>query len=362
VFTRVIAGLPHQTHLAAGDLNGDGKLDLAATEATYPRRGVGEAIFKLHLLFQKGSEFAVPPDKSMPLQTPPNGLVLGDFDGDGRNDLVVGLRTRRSIALYTGADGFETARVSRYNNDSGARSLSAGRLNRRGLADFMTGAAWRKWIKEDRFENGYFSGPERNDNFRATLVDLSWNGLDDLVFTTLDNRIRILYGPFLSSGLIPVSQAYDMVTLTSPHAGGDRPVLGQVKAADLNGDAQPDLILGARHQSLVYLQNSPIGFSEGAGPSFTIEDAVPLIVDDLDGDELSDVVFRRADGKTLAIWRQQRGMPLSTSGVAEGAAVALPRNAVSAVAGDMDSDGRKEVFIGLTGGGLAVVRIPAAPQ
>jgi len=105
------------------------------------------------------------------LPAAPSGLALGDFDRDGKNDLAVGLRSLRSLALYLGGEGLGQAHLSEYNNDSGAAGLCVGHMSRADVADFMTGAAWRQWSPRGQFACGYFYGPQRNDNWRSTLAD-----------------------------------------------------------------------------------------------------------------------------------------------------------------------------------------------
>jgi len=70
----------------------------------------------------------------------------------------------------------------------------------------------------------------------------------------------------------------------------------------------------------------------------------------------ADLVFRSADGKTIWIWRQKQGSPLTAAWRAQGCTLTLPRAVAGMAAGDVDGDGKKEFFAVLTQGGLAVWR------
>jgi hypothetical protein len=355
--------------IAVDDLNGDGRVDLALIEEPPAKpQTSAPASFRLHLLFQKEGKFAMPADQTITLgATRPSGLAIGDFDGDKRNDLAVGLRVERVLSLYLGAERFEKEHRSRYGNDTGAGGLSTGRLNENGLADFLTGAAWRQWQGGDRFGEAYFAGPERNDNWRSTLADMDRDGTDDVIFTTYwsgrldkpaNNRIRIYYGPFFKMQILQPADAAQVVTLDSPFRDRDKPILGQVLAGDLNDDSQIDLVVPAAGQTLVYLQNSPTGFSENANPTVVLKDAMPLLVTDLDGDKLSDIVFLPIGGTQMTIWLQKKNLALTDQSVSEALRIKVPKMSGVVAVGDMDGDGRQEIFAALKGGGLAIFSLP----
>ena len=354
--------------IAVGDLNGDGRADLALVEAPLTKPPTSTPAFRLHLLYQKDGKFAMPADKIIVLgATMPSGLAIGDFDGDGRNDLAVGLRVERSLSLFLGSERFEKEHRSRYGNDTGAGGLSTGRVNKRGLADFLTGAAWRQWQGNDRFGEAYFAGPERNDNWRSTLADMDRNGTDDVIFTTYssgkldvpsNNRIRIYYGPFLKMQILQPADAAQVVTLNSPFMDSDKPLLGQVMAGDLNDDSQLDLVVPAAGQTLVYLQNSPTGFSENANPTVILKDAMPLLVTDLNGDKLCDVAFLPTKESSIALWYQQKDKPLTADSLAACPRIAIPKMTGVVASGDLDGDGRPEIIAAQTGGGLAIITLP----
>ena len=363
-----IPDAPPAMFIAVGDLNGDGRADIALVEALPTKPPTSTPAFRLHLLYQKDGKFAMPADKIIALgATAPSGLAIGDFDGDGRNDLAVGLRVERSLSLFLGSERFEKEHRSRYGNDTGAGGLSIGRVNKTGLADFLTGAAWRQWQGGDRFGEAYFAGPERNDNWRSTLADMDRNGTDDVIFTTYssgkldvpsNNRIRIYFGPFLKMQILQPADAAQVVTLNLPFMASDKQLLGQVMAGDLNDDSQLDVVVPAAGQTLVYLQNSPTGFTENANPTVILKDAMPLLVTDLNGDKLCDVAFLPANESSIALWYQQKDKPLTADSLAACPRIAIPRMTGVVASGDLDGDGRQEIIAAQTRGGLAIISLP----
>ncbi|MDD5679594.1 MAG: FG-GAP-like repeat-containing protein, partial [Kiritimatiellae bacterium] len=368
----VIEALPAAAFIAVGDLDGDAKPDLVAAERIDPKKGAAKTppAGRLHIFHQKADGFAMPPDRTIALPSPPTGLALGDFDLDGTNDLAVALRSMRSFSLFLGREHLGKDRRCDYGNDAAAQGLSAGRLSGAGLADFMTGAARRTLGKNDQFTASYVVGPERLDNWFSTLADLDGDGWDDIIFTTWikdapkgkNNLVRAYIGPFSKTGDFGPSAAREFTQLISPFADSPENVLGKVMAGDVNGDSQKDLLVGARSkgqaQTLVYLQNSPRGFTDWAGPSLVLEGVTPLHAGDLNGDGLCDIIFLNADGKGVSIWLQQRGVPLTSGWKAASIPVAPPKPAAGAAAmGDIDGDGNQEAFIVLSGGGVAIVRL-----
>ena len=368
-----IPDTPVASAIAVGDLNGDGRADIAIVEAPSQKSQAQTPVFRLHLLFQKDGKFSMPADRTIalgvtaPSATAAASLAIGDFDGDGRNDIAVSLRGTRTLSVFLGSERFEKEHPSKYANDSGAGGLSIGHVNKSGRTDFLTGAAWRQWQGNGRFGEAYFAGVERNDNWRSTLADMDRDGTDDVVFTTYwsgklaqpaNNRIRIYYGPFLKMQILQPADAAQVVTLNSPFTDRDQPLLGQVLVGDLNDDDQRDLVVPAPGQTLVYLQNSPTGFSENAEPDLILKDATPLLVSDLDGDKRCDMAFLATNEKDLTLWYQKQNKPLTVDSLESCHRIRLPQKMTMAASGDLDGDGRQEIIAAVTGGGLAIVSLP----
>ncbi len=88
----------------------------------------------------------------------------------------------------------------------------------------------------------------------------------------------------------------------------------------------------------------------------TLEGVTPLLVEDLDGDGLCDIVLRRTDGK-LVLWRQSQGRPLTGDWKAQALVISLPRAAQAVAAGDVTGDGKKELVVAMSQNGLAIVHM-----
>ena len=86
--------------VALGDVNGDGKLDLAHTNSTSNTVSI--------LLGNGNGTFAVA--VSYPVANNPHSVAIGDLNGDGKPDLAVGTPySSSSIRLGTGTGAFGAA-------------------------------------------------------------------------------------------------------------------------------------------------------------------------------------------------------------------------------------------------------------
>ena len=127
---------PSSSSLTLGDFNGDGRLDVATADPNNDvvsvLIGTGDGTFEAARTFAAG----VPPDQFHLVQ--PTSIAVGDFNGDGHQDLATGNRRPNdpptdgsaSVLLGRGDGTFETAQefpaaegtqvlvVADFNNDS----------------------------------------------------------------------------------------------------------------------------------------------------------------------------------------------------------------------------------------------------
>lgn len=345
-----IEGLPPVSHIAVGDLNRDGQPDLAlAMAAGDAKTGFAGRVILLH---QKAGKFALPSDRTFELPVKPTGLVVGDFDKDGADDLAVGQRSKKRVAFYLAGENFEKEHGSYNVNDPREGGLCAGRLSTTGLCDFLVGPVWRRWLSGDRFTPGYFRGAAKISCVRSWLADLDGSGHDDVILLGEDNQLRLYYGPFTTVKTIQPSDALEAVTLRPPFSTGG-PVVS-IAIGDLNSDQQPDIIASRGKtkteppRTVIFFQNSPTGFTEGATPTATIEDAGgPVVAADFNGDKLCDFTICQPDQQRVYVFLQKKGRPVAVNIKTADDVVQLPSPPLCMTAGDLNQDGAMELIVSL---------------
>lgn len=281
-----------------GDLNNDGLPDLAVGAwHRAPDSGERDAEQSRVLVYhqREGGGFNPQPDRRIALNSgrSPRSLLIGDFNDDGKHDLAVATR-RYHFHLFLGSEDLAVAHDDyNVNHGSGSRSGPVVGTMREGEIDFLVGPVLRRWQGGDEFAPGYFRGPEANDNTAVVLADLDNSTIDDAVFATRADELRIYYGPVTNLRIYP--QDLRFVRLASPFA------MSNVAVGDLNGDHRPDIVAsgsdGDDHRVVIYYQNSPMGFTEGAAPSVSIEGiAGPLGLADVTGNGWSDLIVADNSG------------------------------------------------------------------
>jgi hypothetical protein len=210
--------------VAIGDLNGDGKLDVAAANETHDSVSV--------LLNSGNGGFQLPVDYatgSLPLS-----IAIGDLNGDGRADLATANRFGSSVSvLLNSSNGGFQPKVD-YASGSNPQSVTIGDLNGDGKADLATANAEASTVSillgrgDGSFSANVDSGVGRVPA-SITIVDLNGDQKPDLAtanagastVTALSNR-----------GDGHVQARTDVRT-------GSQPV--GIAFGDLNGDGKPDL-------------------------------------------------------------------------------------------------------------------------
>ncbi|MCF7841196.1 MAG: T9SS type A sorting domain-containing protein [Candidatus Marinimicrobia bacterium] len=217
--------LPLQYHLsssvAAGDVNGDGHLDLVVGNTAFGPGWSGRN--RLYLNDGTG-HFTDVTDSHLPPQGDETlGLVLGDVDGDGYLDLFV---ANQPYGTYGGGQNFL------YLNDGTGRFMDA---------------TWRLPQVEE-------------SNHSGTLADVNGDGSLDLLITGRPNNqpSRLL----LNDG----SGYFTEVTASHLPAGADTLNTYFLLAADLDGDWDLDiLVINAWNPWIWNRQHEEIWLNDGEG-------------------------------------------------------------------------------------------------
>ena len=278
-------------HVAIGDLDGDGKPDIAVTNYWINIVSVfrntstsGTISFAAKVDFATG--------------TFPESVAIGDLDTDGKRELVV--------VNY----GVGTVSVFPNTSTSGTISFAA-------KVDFSTG-----------------TGP-----MDAAIGDLNGDGKPELVVThmLLSDSVSVLRNTS-TSGTISFADKVDFITGSKPYG---------VAIGDLNGDGKPDLaVVNWVGSTVSVFQNTStsgaISFADkvnfATGGNFS-----KVAIGDLDGDGKPDLSMANGSSNTVSVFRN-----FSMSGtifLASKVDFATGTSPYYVAVGDMDGDGKPELIV-----------------
>jgi hypothetical protein len=274
--------------LEIGDLNGDGRNDLAVAFPT-PNGAVS-------VLLNLGNRvFSAPVQYN--LCGASTGVAIGDLDGDGDNDLAdISSCNSAGILLNSGAGSFVFNGT--YGGGVSSQSIALADFNGDNFKDIVylsAGAAGSRSVAllfNNR--NGTFGNLVTNyaGSFPSDLTVGDYNndgGTDIAVANAYQSQIIMLFlapnGTFIGY---------------SELEGGDTP--DSIVSSDLNGDGRTDLAVTSRNNNnlSVFLNrgnfnfDGPVAFSAGLAP-------VDVAAGKLDADELPDLVAVNQGAGSISI-------------------------------------------------------------
>lgn len=360
----------------SGDVNGDGKPDYVYL-STYDRT--------LGVALTGGSGLLQEP-KLTNISDSPADLVVADFNGDSKLDVVVGTtNVTRSIVFYAGNGDGTFAAPQYVTTLKTVKRLFAQDLNGDGKLDLFSGGADSDpypYKSEYQFLSGRGDGTfdavkqvmlPTTEFKELFLSDTNGDGKADLVrITTAPQELRTFLGKgdgtfaepsILAASLVGTSSAPDCAvgdvngdgkwdllidrgyssgpvlflgkgdgTFAAPIDAGDSQVGYEFALGDINGDGKLDLLSG-KNSAAFYLGKGDGTFGPRqvfSSRSFTN----PMLVD-LNGDKRADLV----GGSTLDVVLNTNGTFLDPQSIASGSKPAAVR------LGDVNGDGKADMVV-----------------
>ncbi len=250
--------------IVAGDFNSDGRLDLAVAEDFG-----NTSASQIAVLLGNGDGTFQPP-VTYAVETSPDAIVAGDFNGDGRTDLAIANFNSNDVSVLMGNGGGTFEDAGQFDAASTATPLVAD-FNGDGTNDVLVvdGAGDILYRPGIPGQPGTFEPP--------VMINPGFPSRDIALVTTRTGRL-----------LASVDARDDAVSLYAWHGGGflrigslaTGQLPAQIIAADLNGDGSDDLVVrNAGNSTLsVFFPASLISPGRSPSPFSGFLPAVTLIV------------------------------------------------------------------------------------
>jgi hypothetical protein len=256
--------------LAVADLNGDGKPDLVVTGTTSyfgAYAGPPGANFVNVLLGNGDGTFSYASTVQIPSGPLPQPVALGDFNGDGKPDVVTTTSIGVAVLVNNGNGTLAPPTIFATNGEPG--SVTVGDFNGDGKLDLVT-ANYSKTGGSLSVLLGNGDGtfqPARNlfpglsPGFVA-VGDFNHDGKADLAVTNA--------GPNGTGAYVSILLGNGDGTFQSPLNYADSAYPWSVAAGDFNGDGYPDLALANNQASTVSVLLNAADWSAPQASSFSV--------------------------------------------------------------------------------------------
>jgi hypothetical protein len=309
--------------LAAGDFNGDGKPDLVIGHcyghSVLTLLGDGKGGFSEKTAYDMGRCTSFGPDT----------LAVEDFNGDGNQDILALVFDGRTAALLTG-DGLGTfSRAAEVDVDWSPRSLGVGDFNQDGRLDLAVVGYTSPSI-------GILLGDGQGVFTPVTPVTM--NGPETLVVGDFNSDtipdLAVSEDPSYSVRIFQGDGRGGFAS--APSLDVRSPGAGTITVADMNRDRRDDLLVQAWDRYIVYLGNGLSAFSETSHR--ILASGYMVSAADLNNDGATDLVIPQGNAVGIFLGDSFGDFQSPT-----GTSVAYGSN--GAAVGDFNSDGIPDLAV-----------------
>ena len=298
--------------VASGDFNQDGKTDLVTVNSSAGSISVllgnGDGTFRAKVDYAVG--------------TNPLAVGVGDFNSDGKPDLAVANQSGNSVSVLLGnGDGtFQAAINLPANLPPG--SIAIGDLNGDGHADIVIGSSSGTLTLFGNGDGTFYTGPA--GVYYGSNVALGYFNSDAITDLAA------------GSGAIYVSIGNGDGTFGQSNywpSGGN----GMFALGDLNGDGKLDIVTPTYNGVAVYLGRGDGTYASSNSATMNMS-PVWVAVSDVNGDGKPDVITANGSGNSISVLLGNGDGTLQSA-----ISYNVGTQAAGVVAGDFNGDGRTDI-------------------
>jgi hypothetical protein len=320
---------PTPSSLAVGDFNGDGKLDVV----TAGGNGGG-------VLLGTGSGSFGTPTSPFVVGSDARSIAVGDFNGDGKQDLAVANSGSNNVSVLMGTGSGSFSAATNYTVGTNPRSIAVGDFNGDGKPDLVTANHGSSDVSVLLGAGSGSFGAAANYIVDAGSIlqptsvavgDFNDDGVPDLAVTSEQgDEVSVLRGTGDGRFRAPL-----------PFATGNVPA--SIAVADFSGDGNQDLAVantGSFGSSDVSVLLG-VGFGFGQQTRYAVDgETLSVAVGDFNGDRKPDIVTANNAGHDVSVLL---GSGSGSFGAASNFAAGASPNAVAV--GDFNGDGSPDLVV-----------------
>jgi hypothetical protein len=292
----------YPTAIATADIDGDGKPDVVVTNSNdntisifRNTSTIGSISLASKINYITGSI--------------PNGIAIGDIDGNGKPDVVVTNRNSSSISILrnTSTSG-SISFAGKIDSTTGIHpyGIAISDIDGDGKPDVVVTNAVSNTISVFRntSTSGNVSLASKVDYTTGTMpygiaiADIDGDGKPDIAVTNVNSNNISVFRNTSTSGNVSLESKVDYTTGWCPW---------RMAIADIEGDGKPDVVVTneASNTMSVFRNTSTSGNISLAGKTDFATGTVPygIAIADLDGDEKPDLVAANYGSNTISLLR-----------------------------------------------------------